>query len=312
MHIVILCATWRGYLFLKKLFELAPSHGIIEVSVFSFKEEPWEPLFLDSIRALTLNQNGQCFEAKNLESLSSFWESTQVDLILVVSWRYIVSSKISQKARLGTFVFHDSLLPKYRGFSPTVWAILNGEKQTGVSLFEMTEKFDAGSIVTQASLPIHEDDSIAIVMEKVTELYLSLLEKNLSGLLSGTAPRLAQDHSIATYTCKRLPEDNLIDWKNSTTDIYNLIRAVSPPYPGAYTYLNSKKLVVLAAQRIEGYQYVGKVPGRVVQILPGQGSVVLTGDGYLMITKVMLESGAVTSAADVLTSLSQTLREKPY
>lgn len=313
MRIVLLCATQRGHRVLQKLTELlAPSTALV---VFSFPEEPWEPPFLNDIRNLTLTNGGQFFEAKQVgaERWNHFWETTEVDLMLAVSWRYMIPPWVYRRARLGAFVFHDSLLPQYRGFSPTVWAIINGENHTGVTLFEIAEGVDEGPIVDQAGVSIGPDATISVVLERVTQTYLALLERNLDELMKGTARRIPQDHSQATYTCKRLPEDNQIDWTASTRDIYNLIRAVSAPYPGAYTYLDGKKMRVWSAKRLlDDRSYVGRIPGRVVEVRHGEGTVVLTGDGALMLCQVQIEGSEITCASEVIKSPSRTLRFHPF
>ncbi len=307
MRIAVLCATRRGFRFIQKLTELAPQS---EITVFSFPEEPWEPLFLDDIRELTLAKGGQFFETRQVGSprWRNFWETTTMDLMFTVSWRYMISADIYQQPRLGTFVFHDSMLPEYRGFSPTVWSIVNGEDHTGVTLFEIAEGVDEGDIVAQKRVPIGQDDPIAVVLERVTQAYLDLLEQNLDGLMAGTTPRYLQDHARATYTSKRIPEDNQVDWTKSTTEILNLIRAVSAPYPGAFTYLSGEKIRIWAAQRIpNAQQYVGRIPGGIVAVRPGKGSEVLTGDGSLLLTKAQIEGGETVCAADLLNSLSHRL-----
>lgn len=305
---ILLCATQRGYRFLQKLVSLLdPSTDLM---VFSFPEEPWEPPFLNDIRNLTLSKRGQFFEAKQVgaERWNHFWETTDVDLMFAVSWRYMIPPRIYRRARLGAFVFHDSLLPQYRGFSPTVWAMINGENHTGVTLFEIAEGVDEGPIVDQERMSIGPDDTISVVLERVTQTYLALLERNLDELVRGTARRIQQDHSQATYTCKRLPEDNQINWTSSTQDIYNFIRAVSAPYPGAYTYLSGKKMRVWSAKRVlDDRPYVGRIPGRVVEVRNGEGTVVLTGDGALMLCQVQIEGNEIVCASEVIKSPSQTL-----
>lgn len=306
MHIVLLCATRRGYLFLQKLIELIPQSRL---TVFSFHEEPWEPPFLDDIGELALGHGARFLVTKQVGDprWASFWQTTPIDLMLVVSWRYLIPSRVYQRPRQKTYVFHDSLLPAYRGFAPTVWAIINGESHTSVSLFEISELVDSGDIVDQQKVPIGPDDPIAVVMEHVTQAYLTLLERNLHPLLDGTAPRRAQDHTRATYTCKRLPEDNRIDWTASSEQVYNLIRAVSRPYSGAYTYLAGKRLIVWSARRIDSMQYVGIVPGRVAGVRPGEGALVLADDGPLLLTEVQVEGGEVVCASEVLNSINLTL-----
>lgn len=307
MRIAVLCATRRGYRFLEKLSALQPH---CELAVFSFREDPWEPPFLDDIRRLTEAKGGAFFETRNVAEQPgpAFWDRAPVDLMLVSSWRYLIPASVYRKPRLGAFVFHDSLLPGYRGFAPTVWAIINGEDHAGVTLFEMADEMDSGDVVAQKRIAIGPDDTIAEVVERVTQAYLELLERNLPGLLDGTAPRVAQDQSGATYTCKRLPGDNRIDWAGATRDIYNLIRAVGAPYPGAFSTFSGATLRVWAARRLTGWRrYVGGTPGRVVEVRPGEGTVVLTGDGALLLTRVEIEGRGIVCAADVLNRLDHTL-----
>lgn len=307
MRIVLLCATRRGELFLERLAELAQGH---DLTVFSFREEAGEPPFLDNIKSLAERRGAQFKEARQVAAASwaPFWEKTPVDLMLVVSWRYLIPERIYRKPRRGTFVFHDSPLPKYRGFAPTVWAIRNGEAQTGATLFEIADEVDSGDVVDQQTVPIGPEGTIAEVMEEVTQAYLTLLARNLNALLAGTAPRTRQDHSQATFTCKRVAEDNRIDWTRPTADVHNLIRAVTRPYPGAYTQLNGNVLRVWEARRLPVEKpYVGSVPGRVAEIRPGEGVVVLTGDGSLLVTRVQREGGEVLPAAEVLNSINHTL-----
>ena len=145
-------------------------------------------------------------------------------------------------------------------------------------------------------------------MERVTQTYLALLEQNLAGLLAGTSPRVAQDESLATYCCRRLPADNRIDWSRSAREISNLVRSVSAPYPGAFTRANGQLLRVWsAALPWKPRRYAGAVPGRVVEVLPGEGAVVLTGNGCVLLKEVQLEGAGVTCAANMLKPIGLTL-----
>ena len=307
MRIVTLCATRRGYLFIQKLTELLPE---IELIVFSFREEPWEPPFLDDIHRLTMTHNGQFFEAKQVGSQRwrHFWETTEIDLMFAISWRYMIPPRVYNKPKLGTFVCHDSLLPQYRGFAPTVWAMINGEDHTGVTLFEIAEGVDEGDIIAQKRIPIGSDDTIAQIIDQVTQSYLDLLEENLGNLLAGTAPRYPQEHSQATYTCKLTPEDVQINWSSSTEQVYNLIRAYGRPYSGAYTFLSGQKLRIWSARRVDQPRhYISRLPGRVVEVRPDEGSIILTGDGLLLVKEVQLENSEPMCASKVLNKLSTTL-----
>lgn len=306
--VALLCATTRGLRVLNRLAELIPEARLL---VFSFREDPWEPPFLDRIQARAAELGAQFCEARQVgaERWQPLWDAAQPDLLLAVNWRYLVPPAVYHRPRLGAYVFHDSLLPAYRGFSPTVWAMINGEDHTGVTLLTMADGYDEGDIVGQLRVEVNPDDTIAVVTERVTEAYLALLETHLPALLTGQAPRKPQDHSAATYTCKLLPDDMRIDWAWPTTRIYNLIRAVTAPYPGAHTTLDGRRLTIWGAERLKAARrYIGRVPGRVVEIRPGVGTVVLTGDGALLLTRVQLEGAEPTTADAILNRLSHTLR----
>ena len=300
MRIVLLLATQRGLRCLRAIHELARDHELV---VLSFPEEPCEPRFLAEIEAETRSMGDQFFTARNVAgaALADFWTKTPIDLLLAVSWRYLVPPSIYRRATRGAFVFHDSLLPEHRGFSPTVWAIANGEDHTGVTLFEMVEAVDAGDIVDQQRVPIGADDTIATVVERVTNSYVTLLQKNLSKLLAGNTPRTPQDHGRATYTCRRTAEDNRIDWNWPTERVYNLVRAVTAPYSGAFTSHDGRRVVAWSARPLrDAPRYVGRAPGRVVDVQAGRGVVVLTGDGSLLIENVQIDGQPIVTADAVI------------
>lgn len=307
MRIAVCCATNRGLRFLEHLCKLMPESEFV---VFSFREVAWEPPFCDRIRDFTTSVGGQFFEVRTLTTptLQPFWDSTSIDLLFAVSWRYMIPPTLYRRARLGAFVFHDSLLPEYRGFSPTVWAMINGEKQTGVTLFHMAEAVDAGDIVDQQSVPIGDEETIATVLDRVTHTYLALLERNITQLLSETVQGTPQDHMRATYTCRRHPTDNEIDWTRPAGDIHNLIRAVTFPYSGAFTYQAGRLLRIWSAQRMPPLRrYVGAIPGRIVEVRPGKGTVVLTGQGELLLEEAQHDQGESTRADQLLNQVGQSL-----
>lgn len=307
MNVVLLCATRRGRLFLDTVARLLPGASL---KVVSFPEEPWEPPFLDDIRQATLAHGGEFFQARQIghSELMPVWEAQPIDLMFAVSWRYYVPPAVFRRARAGAYVFHDSLLPKYRGFSPTVWAMINGETQTGVSLIEMGEGIDEGAIIAQQAVAIGPDDTIATVLENVTQAYLAMAGAHIPALANDRVARHPQDHAAATYCCKRVPEDNRIDWNASTQRIYDLIRATTAPYPGAFTTLNQRILRIWSAERTpQRSTYVGRVAGRVVAVVQGHGVEVLTGDGQLLITRVQLDTEPPVPATEVLGRLSTTL-----
>jgi methionyl-tRNA formyltransferase len=137
-------------------------------------------------------------------------------------------------ARRGALNMHGSLLPKFRGRAPVNWAILKGERESGATLHYMVERADAGDIVDQLAIPILEDDDARAVFTKVTVAAETILARSLPGLIAGTAPRRPQPIEPGQYFGRRTPEDGRIDWHWPARRIHDLVRAVAPPFPGAF------------------------------------------------------------------------------
>jgi UDP-4-amino-4-deoxy-L-arabinose formyltransferase/UDP-glucuronic acid dehydrogenase (UDP-4-keto-hexauronic acid decarboxylating) len=143
---------------------------------------------------------------------------------------------------------HGSLLPRYRGRAPVNWQILHGEREGGVTLHYMVKKADAGDIVVQEAFPIGPDDTPADVYARLLPAAERVLERNAIAVMEGTAPRIRQVESKATTFGRRRPEDGLIDWRWSAEDVRNLVRAVTKPYPGAFTFAGEKRVTVWWSQ----------------------------------------------------------------
>jgi methionyl-tRNA formyltransferase len=134
------------------------------------------------------------------------------------------------------------MLPRYRGRAPVNWAILRGEREAGATLHYMVARADAGDIVDQQSVPILPDDTSADVLAKVAVVAEIVLARSLPALFAGTAPRIRQDITQGEYVGRRRPEDGLIDWNLPAQQIHNLVRAVAPPFPGAFAWVNGRRL----------------------------------------------------------------------
>jgi methionyl-tRNA formyltransferase len=205
------------------------------------------------------------------------------DLILSVYYRNMIGGKILGLAPLGAFNMHGSLLPKYRGRAPINWAVLNGEPRIGMTLHRMVKEPDAGNIVDQDGVDIGPRDTAEQAFRKVLPCARRVLGRQIDALLSGTAPETPQDASQATYFGGRKPEDGRIDWTKSSREIFNLVRAVTDPYPGAFTDVGPARLMVWWAEQ-DSPAARGKSgrPGEVVSVSP---LVVATGDGSLELTR---------------------------
>ncbi|HEY3113542.1 MAG TPA: methionyl-tRNA formyltransferase [Gemmatimonadaceae bacterium] len=169
------------------------------------------------------------------------------DLIVVIGWYYMVPRRMRELASKGCVGVHASLLPRYRGGAPLVWAMINGEPEAGVTLFHFADGIDDGDIIAQQSFPIESTDTIREVLDKATRASIEIVETYLPRLAEGTAPRTAQDHSRATVLPQRSPDDGLIDWAWDPVRINNFIRAQTKPYPGAFTYIGGKRVTIWSA-----------------------------------------------------------------
>ena len=298
MRLAIACAGRRGLRFLRRLREMVPHDRLL---VFSFREEACEPPFLDDIQAEALSHGDAFLETRKVDGprAADLWDQVgPIDLLFMVGWRYLINRRAYEKPRLGAFVFHDSLLPLYRGFSPTVWAVRNGETRTGVTLFAIADEVDSGLIVDQEATPIGPEDDIAAVANRVTQAYLTLLERRLFDLLAGTARLTPQDHSLATLAPRRTRDDDRIVWEEPAPRIRNLIRAVTSPYRGAFCHWRDRPLVVWSAAQLE--ESVDGPPGVVQRLVPGEGAVVRAGQGAVLLRRVQWDGGPLCRADELL------------
>jgi methionyl-tRNA formyltransferase len=185
-------------------------------------------------------------------------------------------------ARRGALNMHGSLLPRFRGRAPVNWAILKGERESGATLHYMLERADAGDIVDQLAIPILEDDDARAVFAKVTVAAETILARSLPGLIAGTAPRRPQPIEAGQYFGRRTPEDGRIEWRWPARRIHDLVRAVAPPFPGAFAQIGPERWEIhrtrlagsappgLAAPRLYGAQgkcLIACTDGQLLQLL---------------------------------------------
>jgi methionyl-tRNA formyltransferase len=184
------------------------------------------------------------------------------DLLFSFYYRRLLPAEMLAVPRLGAYNMHGSLLPKFRGRAPVNWAILKGETQTGATLHVMTERADRGPIVDQEAVPIGPDDTALDVQRRVTAAAVAILDRRLEELEAGTARTVAQDEAKATRFGRRRPEDGRIDWSRPAREVHDLVRAVSHPFPGAFTDLFGGKTFVWRT-RLPGLAAHDTFPGQV-------------------------------------------------
>ena len=198
--------------------------------VVTHKDDPNETRWYGSLFDFAKSKQLRVLADPSIDSL----DVGHPDLIFSFYYRSMLPMPVLKRARLGAFNMHGSLLPKFRGRAPLNWAIVKGERETGVTLHEMVEKPDAGRIVDMQSVPIGPDDTAVQVFRRMTDAAEQVLKRSLAGLLNGTVQWRPNDLSRGSYFGRRRPEDGRIDWSKSAQEIHNLVRAVAPPFPGAF------------------------------------------------------------------------------
>ncbi|KJH73158.1 methionyl-tRNA formyltransferase [Aliterella atlantica] len=228
------------------------------------------------------------------------------DCVVVSSYNQILPPEITA---LSTFInVHYSPLPHYRGRANVNWAIINDESCVGITIHQIVPDLDAGNILFQQLIPLHSDDNVADLYDRLNEIQRQYLADTVIKACHGYKG-VPQNNAEATYCCTRLPEDGEIDWSASTRSIDCLIRALATPFPGAYTYFQGQKLLIWSAKTVKKpSNYVGRIPGRIIGRAKTEGYVdVLTGDGVLRIFQVQLEGKERTTAANIVKSVKSTL-----
>jgi methionyl-tRNA formyltransferase len=253
--------------------ELLLARGVDVVGVFTHSDDGQETQWFRSVPKLAAARGIPVFTPDSLKE--PIWEerirALQPDLILSMYYRNMIPTRLLNLAPLGAFNLHGSYLPRYRGRAPLNWAIINGEDHTGVSLHVMVKEADAGDVVDQEKIPIGPEEPVAAVLPRVREAAVRVLGRQLDGLLAGHAPRTVQNHALATYFGKRTAEDGRIDWTKSAREIFNLVRALSRPFPGAFTDVvfdgKTLRLLVWQAQPLST-PAAREAPGTVLSLEP--------------------------------------------
>lgn len=222
--------------------------GVDIALVVTHEDSPTENLWFESVASLCREEGIPCItpgDARAPELLAQV-QAAKPDMLFSFYYRHMLPASILEVAP--AYNMHGSLLPQFRGRAPVNWAVLHGATETGATLHEMTVKPDAGAIVAQTAVPILPDDTAFEVFGKVTVAAEQTLWGVLPALLDGTAPRQPNDLRQGGYFGGRKPEDGRIDWKLPAQQVYNLHRAVAPPYPGAFTEVNNVVYIIEKAR----------------------------------------------------------------
>ena len=268
--------------------------GVDVALVVTHQDSAGENIWFDSVVSLCETEGIPFItpdDAKSPELLARI-RALRPDLLFSFYYRHMLPQAVLDVAP--AFNMHGSLLPEYRGRAPVNWAVLHGATRIGATLHEMTAKPDAGAIVAQQMVPILPDDTAFEVFGKVTVAAELALYGVLPALLDGTAPRTLNDLTQGGYFGGRKPEDGRIDWSKPAQEVYNLHRAVAPPYPGAFTDTGAQRYVIERARLAHAAAPSGAAPGLAVV---DNAIVGVCGDGRLLAIHSLLVDGQRISPA---------------
>ncbi|QRN33150.1 bifunctional UDP-4-amino-4-deoxy-L-arabinose formyltransferase/UDP-glucuronic acid oxidase ArnA [Pectobacterium brasiliense] len=274
-------------------------------AVFTHSDAPGENHFYASVAKAAAEMDVPVFAPEDVNH--PLWvnriRELAPDVIFSFYYRTLLSDDILQLPSFGAFNLHGSLLPRYRGRAPVNWVLVNGETQTGVTLHKMVSRADAGDIVAQSVVAIDEEDTALTLHGKCRTAAAALLAQQLPLIRSREITLTPQDDSRASYFGRRTAADGLIDWQKSACEINNLIRAVTEPYPGAFTFLGERKVIIWRARVVKVNRVksndvrangVKQEPGAIISTSP---LVVSCGEDALEIVSGQSEAGLYMSGS---------------
>ncbi|MFJ7057884.1 methionyl-tRNA formyltransferase [Streptomyces microflavus] len=305
--------TW-GHRTLQALLD--SEHDVVTVVTHPRSEHAYEKIWSDSVADLA-EKHGIPVIIRNRPDgeLLDRLKEVAPDIIVANNWRTWIPPEIYNLPVHGTLNIHDSLLPAYAGFSPLIWALINGEPEVGVTAHLMDEELDAGDIVVQRSVAVGPTDTATDLFHRTVDLIAPVTTEALGLIASGQTEFTRQDRSKASFFHKRAEEDIRIDWNWPAQDLERLIRAQSAPYPSAFTFHKGQRLEVVSAVVSEG-RY-GGTPGRIFY-REGDGVVIVAGadartgrNHGLAITRVRTGDGRELPATEYFTSMGGYLTGRP-
>jgi methionyl-tRNA formyltransferase len=279
-------------------FEALRRHGFEVVAVYTHQDSPGEVIWWESLaeQARSLGIPVHYPEDVRDPAVRDEIAAYAPDFIFSFYYRKMIPTSILDLAPRGALNLHGSLLPRVRGRAPVNWALVKGEKETGVSLHYMVAKPDAGDLVDQQAVPIRFEDTAYTLFRKLETAATTLLDRSLPALRDGTAVARPLDLSKGSYFGGRRPEDGRIDWSADAARIYDLVRAVTHPYPGAFTELDGRRLYVWWALPCDG----SGVPGTILAV-DREGIVVAAGEGAVRLITIQIENEPEMPAASLST-----------
>lgn len=301
MRIIVMGYHDIGYACLEKLIDLRADVA----AVVTHADSPRENIWFRPVRELAFQHCIPLYQPRDVNDPRMVAAVRRIapDVIFSFYFRQVLGRELLGIPRVGAFNLHGSLLPRYRGRCPVNWVLVHGEKQTGVTLHRMEAKPDSGAIVAQRAVQIDFADTAHTLFEKMTAAAADLIGEVYPLMLRGEISEIPQDERLASYFGGRKPEDGKIDWSKTAVEIYNLVRAVTHPYPGAFTTVAGRRLFVWQAIPEGNAPARSMVPGQIVGSRCGAGLAVATGMGILVLKTVQWEGGEETNSEPLLSEL---------
>ena len=283
--IVLICALENGKIALE-YFSNLDKKGVIDlIKIYTYKDEliPNKNMY---IRLDNIADNNILTKVGKINDYKNEIKELNPDFIFVVGWSQLINKEIINASKKGTIGFHTSKLPKDRGRSTIAWQISEGYTETALTMFYISEGIDNGDIIVQEIIKIEQNDYVKDILSKINQSTYNLLKTYFPLLLSGKAPRIKQDETQANYRRLRTDNDSLINWNSNTDKIYNLIRAVSFPYPKAWTLYKGEKIKINYASMIDftfKEFYFFEKTGTIIGNMKGFGYLIKTRNGIIAI-----------------------------
>ena len=273
-------------------------------ALFTHRDDAHEEIWWRSCADLTAQHGVPVYFDESSESAGAKIGALNPSIIYSFSYRHLIPETVLELAPLGAYNLHPSLLPSYRGRAPVNWVLVNGERETGITLHHMVARADAGDIVGQRAVAIDDSDNALTLYRKLVPLCVELITELHPQIVAGTAPRRKMDIARGSYFGRRRPEDGRIDWRWPARRIFNLVRAVTHPYPGAFCFVSGRKLLVWEA-KIGGENGLAGTPGRVVRITADGAIEVAAGEGSVIVELAQFEGGAEGVAREALSGTAR-------
>ena len=260
-------------------------------------------IIIPPIKQLALDNDIEVFQPLKIRDDYKRVLDANPDIIITCAYGQIIPKELLEYPKYGCINVHGSLLPKYRGGAPIHWALINGEKETGITIMYMSEKMDAGDIISQETIKITDDTILDTLFNDMSLLGAKLLKETLPNIINDTVNRIKQDENKVTFGFNINKQDEIIDFSKNVEDVFNLIRGLNSN-PGAYTYYNNKRMKIYRVEKMEDNNLKDKSYGKIVKLDKDSFYIECNG-GYIRVLELALEGKKKCLTRDFLNGVNK-------